>query len=123
MEFSSYESEYPESCPSKCLNNSQIQLSVTLLEFYISNPLDTLKGEELKSKKTIFHCCRSLLVLESASLCPLENLVFFPSFPFLVILLSRDGGLRWWRPKWGIQFLWFTDMPSKVVSIGISDLY
>ena len=35
----------------------------------------------------------------------------------LMSLLSRDGGLRWWRPKWGIQFLRFADVPSKVVSI------
>ena len=58
------------------------------------------KEEELKSKKTIVHYCHSLLVLEFASLCPLEHFVFFPSFPFLVSLLSRDGELKWWRPRW-----------------------
>ena len=58
------------------------------------------RGEELKSKKTIVHCFRSLLILESASLCPLEHFVFFPSLPLLLSLLSRDGGLKWWRPRW-----------------------
>ena len=42
------------------------------------------------------------LMLEFASLCPLEHFVLFLSFPFLVIFLSRYGGLRWWRPKWGV---------------------
>ena len=42
------------------------------------------------------------LILESASIYPLEHFVFFPSFPLLVIFLSRDGGLKWWRPEWGI---------------------
>ena len=32
------------------------------------------------------------LILDSASLCPLEHFVLFPSFPFLVSLLSRYGG-------------------------------
>ena len=59
------------------------------------------------------------LILESASLCPLEHFVFFPSFPLLVSLLSRDGGLKWWRS----QFLWFADVPIEVVILVISDLY
>ena len=59
------------------------------------------------------------LILESASLCPLEHFVFFPSLPFLVSLLSRDGGLKWWRT----QFLRFVDMPTEVVTIVISNLY
>ena len=41
----------------------------------------------------------------------------------LVSLLSRDGGLRWWMPKWGTQFLWFADVPTKIVTILISILY
>ena len=65
----------------------------------------------------------SKLILESASLCPLEHFMFFPRFHFLVILLSRGGGLKWWRPKWRTQFLWFTDVLTKVVTIVISDLY
>ena len=63
------------------------------------------------------------LILESASLCPLEHFVFFPSLRFLVSLLSRDGGLKWWRPKWRTQFLWFADASTEVVTIVISDLY
>ena len=63
------------------------------------------------------------LILEFASLCPLEHFVFFPRFPFLVRLLSRDGGLKWWRPRWRTQFLQFADVPTKVVTIVIFDLY
>ena len=63
------------------------------------------------------------LILESASLCPLEEFVFFPRLPLLVSLLSRDGGLKWWRPKWGTQFFWFADVPIEVVTIVISILY
>ena len=40
-----------------------------------------------------------------------------------VSLLSRDGGLKWWRPKWGTQFLRFVDMTTEVVSIVIFVLY
>ena len=39
------------------------------------------------------------VILESASLCPLDHFVFFPRF------ISRDGGLKWWRPRWRTQFL------------------
>ena len=63
------------------------------------------------------------LILESVSLCPLEHFVFFPSFPLLVSLLSRDGRLKWWRPRWRTQFLWFADVPIEVVTIVIFDLY
>ena len=35
----------------------------------------------------------------------------------LVSFLSRDGGLRWWRPKWGIQFLQFANVLTEIVSI------
>ena len=37
--------------------------------------------EELKSKETMVHCCLSLLILEFASLCPLDHFDFFPIFP------------------------------------------
>ena len=53
------------------------------IEALYKEPLGYIEEEELKSKKTTVHCCRSLLVLESASLCPLENFVFFPSFPLI----------------------------------------
>ena len=65
----------------------------------------------------------SELILESASLCPLEHFVFFPSFPLLVSLLSRYGGLKWWRPRWRTQFLQFVYVPIEVGTIVISDLY
>ena len=65
----------------------------------------------------------SKLILESASLCPLEHFVFFPSLPLLMSFLSRDGKLKWWRPRWRTQFLWFADVPTEVVTIVISDLY
>ena len=81
-----------------------------------------IEEEELKSKKTIVHCCRILLILESASFCPLDHFVFFLSLPLLVILLSRDGGLRWWRPRWRTRFLRFTDVSKEVSTCVISDL-
>ena len=86
-------------------------------------PLGYIEEEELKSKKTIVHCCHSFLVLDSASLCPLDHYVFFPIFPFLVRFLLRDGGLRSWRPRWRTQFLQFADVPTEVVILVISDLY
>ena len=90
------------------------------IEALYKEPFGYIEGGELKSKKTIVHCCRSLLILESASLCPLEHLVFFPTLPLLVRLLSRDGGLMWWRPRLRTQFLWFTDMSTDVVTYVIS---
>ena len=65
----------------------------------------------------------SELKLESASLCPLEHFGLYPRLPLLVSLLSRGGGFKWWRPKWGTQFIWFTDVPIEVVNIVIFDLY
>ena len=88
------------------------------IEALYKEPFGYVEREELKSEKNIVHCCCSLLVLESASLFPLEHFVFFPSFPFLVSLLLRDGGLSWWRT----QFLLFADMPTEVVTCVISDL-
>ena len=63
------------------LEIAQIRPSITPLKHYITNPLDTLKGEELKSKKTIVHCCRSLY-LSLHPFVPWSTFVFFPSFPF-----------------------------------------
>ena len=111
------------SWPSICLKIARIWPSITPLKHYIRNHLDTLRGEELKSKKTIIHYCRRLIILESASLYPLENFVFFTRFPLLASLLSRDGGLRWLRPRWRTQFLRFADMPIEVVIFVIFDLY
>ena len=55
------------------------------------------------------------LVLEFASPLCLGSL-FYSSQPylFLMSLLSRYGGLKWWRPKWGTQFLWFADVPIEL---------
>ena len=63
------------------------------------------------------------LILDSTSLCPLENFVLFPRFPLLVSLISIYGGLKWCMPRWRTQFLWFTDMPIEIVILVISDLY
>ena len=93
------------------------------IEALHKEPFGYIEEEEFKRKKTIVHCCCSLLILESASLCPLENFLCFPSLHLLVILLSRYGGLRWWRPRWRTQFLRFADVPTEVVTIVISDLY
>ena len=68
------------------------------IEALYKEPLGYIEEEEFKSKKIRVHCCRSLPIIEYASLCPLEHFVFFPSLTLLVSLLSRDGGLKWWRP-------------------------
>ena len=44
--------------------------------------METLKREELKSKKTIVHCCRSLLILEFASFCTFGALCVLPKLAF-----------------------------------------
>ena len=82
---------------------------------------DTLKAyERIESKETIVHCGWNLC-LSLHPFVPWSTFVFSQAWILLVSLLSRDGGLRWWRPKWGIQFLQFADMPTEVVSIVISD--
>ena len=88
------------------------------IEALYKEPFGYIEEEELKSKKTIVHCCRSLLVLECAYLGPLEHLVFFPSLPLVVSLLLRDGEFRWWRT----QFLRFIDVLTEVVTCIIFDL-
>ena len=52
------------------------------IEALYKEPFGYIEEEELKSKKTIVHCCHSLLIVEFSSLCPLEHFVFFPSLPF-----------------------------------------
>ena len=84
--------------------------------------MDTLKGEELKRKKTIVHCWWSLY-LSLRPFVPWITLFSSQACLFLVSLLLRDGGLKWWRPMWGTQFLRFIDMPTEVVYIVISVLY
>ena len=93
------------------------------IEALYKEPFGYIKEEELKRRKTIAHCCRSFLILESASLCPLEHFVFFLIFPLFVSFLSRNGGLRWCRPRLRTQFLWFADVLAEVVTHVISDLY
>ena len=91
------------------------------IEALYKEPFGYIEGEELKSKKTIVLCCHSLLVLESTSLCPLEHFVFSLRFPLLVRFLSRDGGLRWWRPRWRTWFLRFTNVLTEVATYVIYD--
>ena len=54
-------------------------------------PLGYIEGEELKRKKTIVHCCHSLLILESASLCPFGSLCVLPKLSFSCELANE----RW----------------------------
>ena len=54
-----------------------------------------IEGRVIEEKEN-YSPLLSDLVLESTSLCPLENFVFFPRFHFLVSLILRDGGLKWW---------------------------
>ena len=46
-------------------------------------PLGYIEEEELKSKETIVHCCRSLLILEYASLFPFGALFVLPKLSFV----------------------------------------
>ena len=52
------------------------------IEALYKEPLGYIEGEEWKSKKTIVHCCRSLFILESASLCPFGALSVLPKIAF-----------------------------------------
>ena len=70
------------SCHSICLEITRIWPSITSWKYYIRNPLDTFKGEELKSKEIILYCCRSLHILESTSLCPFGALCVLPNLAF-----------------------------------------
>ena len=45
-------------------------------------PLGYIEGEELKSNETIVHCCRSLHILEYASLCSFGALFVLHKFAF-----------------------------------------
>ena len=92
------------------------------IEALYKEPFGYIEEEELESKKTIVHCCWSLY-LSLHPFVPWSTLCSSQDFLFLVILLSRDGGLKWWRPKWGTRFLQFADVPIEVVTIVISVLY
>ena len=85
-------------------------------------PLGYIEEEALKRKETIVHCCLSLHILESASLCPFGALCVLPKLAFACGLLLRDGGLRWWRPRWRTRFLRFADVATEVVTCVISHL-
>ena len=54
--------------------------------------LGYIEGEELKSKKTIAHCCCSLLILDSTSLCPFGELCVLPKLAF-----ACDLAIERWR--------------------------
>ena len=75
---------------------------------------------EITSKRTIVHCCWNLC-LSLHPLCPLEHFCVLPKLTFCLWACYWDGGLKWWRPKWGTRFLWFTYMLTEVVFIVISD--
>ena len=57
-------------------------------------PLGYIEEEELKSKETIVHCCLSLLILESASLCPFGALCVLPNLAF-----ACELAIERWRVK------------------------
>ena len=55
-------------------------------------PLGYIEGEDLKSKETIVHCFRSLLILESTSLCTFGEICVLPKISF-----SYDISIEIWR--------------------------
>ena len=103
------------------LRSIEFDLPLPIEELY-KEPFGYIEGGGIEQQENYSPLFLEL-ILESASLCPLEHFLFFPRFPFLVILLSRDGGLKWWSPRWRTQFLRFADVLTEVVTIGISVLY
>ena len=55
-------------------------------------PLGYIEEDELKSKETIVHCCHSLHILESTSLCPFGSLCILPKLVF-----SCELDIERWR--------------------------
>ena len=53
-------------------------------------PLGYIEEEELKSKETIVHCCLSLLILESTSLCPFGEICVLPKISFALWAWYRE---------------------------------
>ena len=51
-------------------------------EALYKEPFGYIEGREMKSKKSIVHCCCSLLILESASLCRFGALCVLPKLVF-----------------------------------------
>ena len=64
--------------PWECLDSTLHYLFGVLYK----EPLGYIEEEELKSKENIVHCCLSLLILESTSLCPLGALFVLPKISF-----------------------------------------
>ena len=52
-------------------------------------PLGYIEEEELKSNETIVHCCHSLHIFESASLCPFGALCVLPKLSFACELVIK----------------------------------
>ena len=103
------------------LDCSDLTFHYPIEELY-KEPFGYIEGGGIEEKENYSPLLLEL-ILESASLYPLDHFVFFPSLPFLVSLLSRDGRLRWWRPRWRTEFLEFIDVTTEVVVYVISDLY
>ena len=53
-------------------------------------PLGYIEEEEWKRKETIVHCCHSLLILESTSLCPFRALCVLPKLSFVLWYFYRE---------------------------------
>ena len=67
-------------------------------------PLGYIEEEQLKSKETIVHCCLSLLVLESASLCRFGELCVLPKVAFVFWACYRE------MKDWGGGGLYFSGL-------------
>ena len=80
-------------------------------------PLGYIEEKELKRKETIVHCCLSLLILGSASLCPFGALCVLPKLAFSCELAIK----RWRIEVVETPFIWFVDMPIEVVTLIRSD--
>ena len=89
------------------------------IEELYKEPFGYIEGGGIKEKENYSPLLPSLCPL----VVPWSTLCSFQAFLLLVSLLSRYGGLKWWRPKWGTQFLRFADVPTEVFTIVISILY
>ena len=68
------------------------------IEALFKEPFGYIEGRGIEEQEDYSPLFQEL-ILESTSICLLEHFVFFPSLPLLVSLLSRDGGLKWWRTQ------------------------
>ena len=108
-----------DSWPSICLEITRIRPFSITLKRYIRNHWDIESIRENWEYRN-YSPLLPELYLSLHPFVPLEHCCVLPKIAFCWWACYRsDGGLRWWRPKWGIQFLRFADVPSEVVTCNL----